>query len=81
MARARETTLPPLSYTEPKRREILRILRLRAEGKVDITDAALLSRHRLQPRRMREYLALWGRGEDLTGLAEGATPGSHDVLS
>jgi len=65
-----------LTYTIPKRREVLRFLRARKRNGAGLADDVLLSRYGLEKGRIHEYLEDWGKslGEDLSDLAETPKP-------
>jgi len=87
MATAKKAAPPGLRYTEPQRREVLRILRMRAAGDVDYSNPSILMRYKLQPDRMADYLKVWGEKskEDYSSLlhlpGEASEEPQHEVLS
>jgi hypothetical protein len=66
--------LPKVTYSEGKRREVTRRLRMRAAGDAEFTDRVILQQYGLDPKvPLADYLRVWSvsTGEDLMHLAGG----------
>ena len=78
--------LPSVTYTYPKRREVLRRLQQRAApgSDFDATDSQILSMCGLDPTvPMVDYLTVWSAalGEDVTHLAQDSKAVHDEILA